>query len=183
VFDGGAAEVAQVDRDEQTRKIAGAQRFLLVADSKLVSWNNFALLVAVGVDFIAPAPAAKGLRRVLGRARTRPPHRGLTRARDRDQDKPATPGRLTGPSKRDVPCRCAGSWSTPPATPQASSGPETNAWPKRPPNSTRSLLVPSDGTTAPPIADNVAARAGVIAKTRRVAKVLQIETGTDPDNG
>src|SRR5512132_2743548 len=37
------------------RKLAGPRRFLVVGDSKLVSYANLRDLMAAGVDFIAPA--------------------------------------------------------------------------------------------------------------------------------
>jgi hypothetical protein len=37
------------------RELAGERRFLLVGDSKLVSYANLGDLLAAGVDFIAPA--------------------------------------------------------------------------------------------------------------------------------
>jgi transposase len=60
VFDGGAGEVAQVvDAMKALRQLAGERRLLLVADSKLYSWGNIAALLDAGVDFIAPVPAAR----------------------------------------------------------------------------------------------------------------------------
>jgi hypothetical protein len=37
------------------RQIAGLREFLLVGDSKLVSYNNLAAMIAAGVGFVAPA--------------------------------------------------------------------------------------------------------------------------------
>ncbi|GAA2284410.1 MULTISPECIES: IS1634 family transposase [Kitasatospora] len=60
VFGGGAAEVSQVvGAMKDLRKLAGEQEFLLVADSKLVSYPNVAALLSAGVPFIAPVPAAQ----------------------------------------------------------------------------------------------------------------------------
>jgi transposase len=39
--------------------LAGEQRFLMVADSKLVTYPNVAALLAAGCDFVAPVPAAQ----------------------------------------------------------------------------------------------------------------------------
>ncbi|MGW2375397.1 hypothetical protein [Kitasatospora sp. NPDC001683] len=64
VFGGGAAEVSQVvGAMKDLRKMAGEREFLLVADSKLVSYPNVAALLKAGVPFIAPAPAGRGRRR------------------------------------------------------------------------------------------------------------------------
>jgi transposase len=60
VFGGGAAEVSQVvGAMKDLRKMAGEQEFLLVADSKLVSYANVGALLAARVPFIAPVPAAQ----------------------------------------------------------------------------------------------------------------------------
>jgi hypothetical protein len=55
-YDGGAGEVAQVAGAMRAlRQLAGPRRFLLVGDSKLVSYANLRDLLAAQVDFIAPA--------------------------------------------------------------------------------------------------------------------------------
>ena len=55
-YDGGAGEVAQVvPAMEALSKLAGMRRFLMVGDSKLVSYANLAAMVKAEVDFIAPA--------------------------------------------------------------------------------------------------------------------------------
>jgi transposase len=55
-YDGGAGEVAQVvPAMEALSKLAGERSFLMVGDSKLVSYPNLAAMVAAGVSFIAPA--------------------------------------------------------------------------------------------------------------------------------
>ncbi|MBO4254923.1 IS1634 family transposase [Streptomyces griseorubiginosus] len=60
VFGGGAAEVSQVvGAMKDLRAMAGERDFLMVADSKLVSYSNIRALLAAGVEFIAPAPAAQ----------------------------------------------------------------------------------------------------------------------------
>jgi transposase len=60
VFGGGAAEVSQVvGAMKDLQGMAGEQDFLMVADSKLVSYANVTALLAAGVDFIAPVPAAQ----------------------------------------------------------------------------------------------------------------------------
>jgi transposase len=58
-YDGNAGEVAQViGAMEALRRLAGPRRFLLVGDSKLVSYNNFAAMIGAGVTFCAPASKA-----------------------------------------------------------------------------------------------------------------------------
>jgi hypothetical protein len=55
-YDGGAGEVAQVAGAMRAlRKLAGPRRFLLVGDSKLISYANLRDILAAEVDFIAPA--------------------------------------------------------------------------------------------------------------------------------
>jgi len=59
-YDGGAAEVSQVVGTMQAlRRLAGPRRFLLVGDSKLLSYNNIAAMTAAkDVTFLAPAAKA-----------------------------------------------------------------------------------------------------------------------------
>ncbi len=60
VFAGGTAEFSQVvGAMKDLRAMAGERDFLMVADSKLVSYSNARALLAAGVQFIAPAPAAQ----------------------------------------------------------------------------------------------------------------------------
>jgi transposase len=60
VYDGGAGEVAQVvGAMKSLRKIADRKDFLLVADSKLVSYPNITALLDAEADFVAPIPAAQ----------------------------------------------------------------------------------------------------------------------------
>ncbi|WP_331742799.1 IS1634 family transposase [Kitasatospora sp. NBC_01300] len=190
VFGGGAAEVSQVvGAMKDLRKLAGEQDFLLVADSKLVSYPNVAALLAAGTAFIAPVPAAQvkdGFYAALDlEAAT-----VVDWVPDRDAGK--DPARrevyrvledvhtLNGPRKRD------------------------------PVLSVRRILVHSTGNAAGQQAarnkrltraaedldkvqrgaggkyyntvEKIAARIGVIAKTRRVASCLRTEIGED-DNG
>lgn len=55
-YDGGAGEVAQVVAAmEALRKMAGERKFLLVGDSKLISYANLRAFFDAGVSFVAPA--------------------------------------------------------------------------------------------------------------------------------
>src|SRR5487761_1277036 len=55
-YDGGAGEVAQVvPAMEALSKLADERRFLMVGDSKLVSYANLAAIIDAQVSFIAPA--------------------------------------------------------------------------------------------------------------------------------
>ncbi|MBB5155134.1 IS1634 family transposase [Saccharopolyspora phatthalungensis] len=55
-YDGGAGEVAQVvGAMTALKNLAGPRDFLLVGDSKLISYGNLHAMVTAGVRFIAPA--------------------------------------------------------------------------------------------------------------------------------
>lgn len=55
-YDGGAGEVAQVvGAMEALAKMAGERRFLVVGDSKLISYANLRAFFDAGVSFVAPA--------------------------------------------------------------------------------------------------------------------------------
>jgi transposase len=55
-YGGGAGEVSQVTGAmEALRKLAGPRRFLLVGDSKLLSYANIAAMITAEVSFLAPA--------------------------------------------------------------------------------------------------------------------------------
>ena len=54
-YDGGAGEIAQVvDTMNALRAMAGPRSFLLIGDSKLISYTNVTAMVDAGVTFIAP---------------------------------------------------------------------------------------------------------------------------------
>jgi len=58
-YDGGAGEVAQVvGAMTALRKMAAPRDFLLIGDSKLVSYTNVSAMIASSVGFIAPASKA-----------------------------------------------------------------------------------------------------------------------------
>ncbi|WP_241829860.1 IS1634 family transposase [Parafrankia colletiae] len=55
-YDGGAAEISQVEGALRAlRELAGERRFLMVGDSKLVSYTNLRAIDAAGATFVAPA--------------------------------------------------------------------------------------------------------------------------------
>ncbi len=65
-FDGGAGEVNQVvGAMTALRKMAGPRKFLLVGDSKLISYGNVRDMIAARVEFIAPASKTYVPARVL----------------------------------------------------------------------------------------------------------------------
>jgi len=58
-YDGGAGEVSQVTGAmEALRRLAGPRRFLLIGDSKLLSYANIAAMTGAQVTFLAPASKA-----------------------------------------------------------------------------------------------------------------------------
>lgn len=66
-YDGGAGEVAQVvGAMEALEKLAGERRFLLVGDSKLISYTNLRAFFDAGVSFVAPASKHYVAAEVLG---------------------------------------------------------------------------------------------------------------------
>jgi hypothetical protein len=59
-FDGGAGEVAQVvDTMNQLKTLAGTRDFLMIGDSKLVSYSNVTAMIDAQVGFIAPLAASR----------------------------------------------------------------------------------------------------------------------------
>jgi transposase len=58
-YDGGAGEVTQVvPAMEALSRLAGERRFLMVGDSKLVSYPNLRAIIEAEVNFVAPASKA-----------------------------------------------------------------------------------------------------------------------------
>ncbi|AVV40609.1 transposase [Streptomyces sp. P3] len=110
-YDGGAGEVSQVvGAMTALREVAAPREFLMIGDSKLVSYSNLLAMQEARVRFIAPAPAARipdGLFAGLDTARARPVD--YTAGRDAAKP-PAQRGQyrvledtqtLAGPRKRD----------------------------------------------------------------------------------
>jgi transposase len=56
-YDGGAAEISQVEGALRAlRDLAGQRRFLLIGDRKLVSYTNLTMIDGADTDYLAPAP-------------------------------------------------------------------------------------------------------------------------------
>src|SRR5438552_3845494 len=87
-YDGGAGEVAQVvDTMNRLKTLAGPRSFLLVGDSKLISYTNVTAMIDAQVTFIAPLAAARvpdGLFAGLDRATATV----VDYIAERDEDKP-----------------------------------------------------------------------------------------------
>ncbi|WP_243407911.1 IS1634 family transposase [Frankia canadensis] len=113
-YDGGAGEVSQVQGALRALvELAGPRRFLLVGDTKLVSYGNLTALTSTpGVTFLAPAPKTAVPARVLA-AQDWATATIIEHVAARDQDKPvhqraryrAREGTtvLRGPRKKDPP--------------------------------------------------------------------------------
>ena len=187
-YDGGAGELAQVVGAMTALKtIAGPRRFLLVADSKLVSYGNIRDMIAANVEFIAPAsktyvPAAVLAALDLDAAST------VDYVAERDARTPAGQrGRwrvvedamsIAGaPQERPGARPAAGVRALHRSRPRrrGSAGQETRSCPRRPgPVDTRT------GSRHYPTAQTVTERVSAISRSRRVGAYLHTEVGTDP---
>jgi hypothetical protein len=190
-YDGGAGEVAQVAGAMRAlRKLAGPHRFLVVGDSKLVSYANLRDIMAAEVDFIAPASKTYAPAEVLARldpAAATP----VDYVAERDQGKPPDQRGsyrvledsmiITGKRKADPVLRVRRVlvWSS------ARAGAAATARARKLERATGDLerLQRGLGSRHYPDADAVTARLAAIAKGRRVAGLLRAEVGTDPATG
>jgi hypothetical protein len=187
-YDGGAGEVAQVvGALTALKQMAAPRRFLLVGDSKLVSYRNLRAMLDAEVDFIAPASKtyvdAKTLAALDVAAAVEVPY-----VAHRDRNRPAgTRGRwrvcqdtitIAGPRKRDplLRLRRVFVWSS------ARAGAAASARAKKLDRATDDLhrLDRGLGSRHYPDVAAVAARTAEIARTRRVGAYLRTRIGTDP---
>ena len=105
------------------KKIAGPRTFLLVGDSKLISYANAAVMAAAQVAFVAPLAAARVPAGAVGRLAGRGGYGGgLCRQAGRGKSAAARGTYrvleddgmdLRGPARAIRWCPCAGSWCTP----------------------------------------------------------------------
>jgi hypothetical protein len=190
-YDGGAGEVAQVAGAMRAlRKLAGPRRFLVVGDSKLVSYANLRDIMAAEVDFIAPASKTYVPAEVL--ASLDPAMATLVDyVAERDQGKPPEQRGsyrvvedtmiITGKCKADpvLQVRRVLVWSS------ARAGAAATARARKLERATGDLerLQRGLGSRHYPDADAVTARLVAIARSRRVAGLLRAEVGTDPATG
>jgi Transposase DDE domain len=190
-YDGGAGEVAQVAGAMRAlRKLAGPRRFLLVGDSKLVSYANLRDLLAAEVDFVAPASKTYVTAEVLAAldVQAAAPVDYLA---ERDQGKPA-PQRgsyrvvedtmtICGKHKADpvLRVRRVFVWSS--ARAQAAATARARKLDRAAGDLER--LTRGLGSRHYPTVDKVQARLDAIAKQRRVGAYLRAEVGTDPATG
>ena len=180
-YSGGAAEVAQVaGAMTALKKIAGPRPFLLVGDSKLISYTNAVAMDSQGVGFVAPLAASRvpaGLFAAL------PAGAGtaVDYTAERDAGKPAARGSyrvledggmdLHGPRRTDPPVHLRRILVYSPANAEG----QAKARARKLATAAEELdrLVRTAGTRFHPTADAVAARAKTIAAKRRVGTYLR----------
>jgi hypothetical protein len=190
-YHGGAGEVAQVvGAMRALRKLAGPRRFLVVGDSKLVSYANLRDIMAAEVDFIAPASKTYVPAEVLASldpAMATP----VDYVAERDQGKPPEQRGsyrvledtmiITGKRKADpvLQARRVFVWSS------ARAGAAATARARKLERATGDLerMQRGLGSRHYPTVDKVQARLVAIARSRRVAGLLRAEVGTDPTTG
>jgi transposase len=190
-YDGGAGEIAQVVPAMTALKaIAGPRRFLLVGDSKLVSYGNIRDLTAAGVEFIAPAAKTYVPARVLA-GLDLDTATEVDYVAERDTHVPAQRrGRwrviedtmtMTGPRKRDPAQRLRRVFVHSTARAHAAA----TARAKKLDRTTGDLerLTRGLGSRHYPDAKAVTERITAISRARRVTAYLRTETGTDPNTG
>ena len=186
-YDGGAGEVAQVAGAMRAlRQLAGERRFLLVGDSKLVSYANLRDIMAAEVDFIAPASKTYVPAELLARL----DHGAATPVdylAERDAGKP--PGQrgsyrvvedtmtIAGKRIRDPVLRLRRIfvWSS------ARAGAAATARARKLERATDDLqrLARGLGSRHYPTVDKVQARLATIARSRRVTGLLRAQVGID----
>jgi hypothetical protein len=190
-YDGGAGEVAQVAGAMRAlRELAAERRFLLVGDSKLVSYANLRDITAAKVDFIAPASktyvgaevlaaldpaAATPVDYLAERDTGRPPtQRGSYRVLEDTMT-------LAGPRKRDpvLHLRQVFVWSS--ARARAAATARAKKLDRARDDLDR--LERGLGSRHYPDPEAVTARLAAIGRSRRVAASLHAEVGTDPATG
>ncbi len=181
-YGGGAAEVAQVTGAMTAlRRIAGPRPFLLVGDSKLISYTNAAAMAAQGVGFVAPLGAARvpaGLFAAL------PPQAGaaVEYTAGRDAGKPAAARGsyrvledggmdLPGPRKADPPVHLRRILVYSPAN--AAGAAKARARKLAAATGDLNRLVRTAGTRFHPTADAVAARVKAITAKRRAGAYVR----------
>jgi hypothetical protein len=190
-YDGGAGEVSQVvGAMTALKQMAGPRRFLLVGDSKLVSYTNLRAMIEGEVQFIAPASrsyvdvktlaaldvaAAAEVDYVAARDAGKP---GEARGRWRVCQDSIT---IAGPRKRDplLRLRRVFVWSSARARAAA------RARAKKLDRATDDLqrLGRGLGSRHYPDAAATTARIAEITRTRRVTAYLRAQVGTDPATG
>jgi transposase len=182
-YSGGAAEVAQVTGAMTAlKKVAGPRPFLLVGDSKLISYTNAAAMSSEGVGFVAPLAASRvpaGLFAALPQGAGT----AVDYAPARDAGKPAAAARgsyrvleddgmdLHGPRRTSPPVHLRRILVYSPANAEGQARSRARKLARAAEELDR--LVRTAGTRFHPTADTVAARAKTIATKRRVGAYLR----------
>jgi transposase len=190
-YDGGAGEVAQVvGAMTALQKMARPRDFLLIGDSKLVSYGNLSAMITSGTGFIAPAskaytPAATLAALDLDGATE------VDYVAERDAGKPAAErGRwrvtedtmtLAGKRKRDPVLTLRRVFVH--STTRAHAAATARAKKLDRARDDLDRLVRGLGCRHYPDEKAVTARITAIASARRVTTYLRTETGTDPTTG
>ena len=188
-YSGGAGEVSQVVAAmEALRRLAGPRRFLLVGDSKLLSYTNIAAMIEAKVAFLAPASKHLVPAHVLAGC----DHAGATDASviaDRDRRLPTDQQghyrvhedtmTITGPRKTKDPCyllRRVFVFSS------ARAAGAAHARTKKLDRARADLdrLTRGLGSRHYNTVEKVTARITTIARERRVSNYLRTAVGTDP---
>ena len=186
-YDGGAGEVSQVvGAMEALRRLAGPRRFLLVGDSKLLSYPNIAAMIDAEVTFLAPASksfvsagtlvgcdyaTATPVEYLAQRDTTRPAEeRGHYRVAEDSMT-------ITGPRKKDPSFRLRRVFVYSSARAQAA----TTARVKKLDRARDDLgrLSRGLGSRHYPTAEAVTTRVNTIARQRRAGDYLRTTIGTD----
>jgi len=188
-YDGGAGEVAQVvDTMNQLRTLAEPRSFLLVGDSKLISYTNVTAMSDAQVTFIAPLGAARvpdrlfaGLDRagtvavdyIAGRDEQKPFFdRGCYRVCEDTMD-------LAGPRKKDPTHRLRRILVYSSANANAAVKARTLKLARA--RTDLDTLTRTAGTRYHPTTEAVSAKAAAIARHRRVAAYLTTTITTTPE--
>jgi transposase len=190
-YDGGAGEVAQVvGAMTALKKMATPQEFLLIGDSKLVSYDNVSAMIEAGVEFIAPASKTYVSADVLA-ALELGSATEVDHIAQRDAGKPAADrGRwrvtedtmtLTGKRKKDPVFTLRRVFVHSTARAQAAATARTKKLDRATDDLDR--LVRGLGSRHYPDEKTVTARITAIRSARRVTAYLRTETGTDPATG
>jgi transposase len=190
-YDGGAAEVSQVvGAMTALQKIAKPREFLLIGDSKLVSYTNVAAMIDAGVTFIAPAAKAYTPAATLA-ALDPDTATEVDYIAQRDAGKPAAErGRwhvtqdtmpLTGKRKRDPVLTLRRVFVH--STARAHAAATARAKKLHRARDDLDRLVRGLGSRHYPDEKTVTARITTIAAARRVTAYLRTQTGTDPTTG
>ena len=190
-YAGGAGEVGQVSAAMRAcQELAGPRRFLLVGDSKLVSYANLRDMVEAGVEFIAPASKTYVSAAELG-ALDRAAATEVDYVAARDTARPAaTRGRwavcedtmtIAGKRKRDPLLGLRRVFVHSSARAQAAASARAKKLDRARDDLDR--LVRGLGSRHYPDSAAVTARVAAIARDRRVGPYLRTTTGTDPATG